>query len=206
MCDIQDVPSLYVRVYHLERWIRIFLRCSLTIREGVSFASCYCVCPLVFPHYTWGCIAKHKAQKEVKEVPSLYVRVYRTEKLWEWRFTSSLTIREGISKWIQRIWLDITFPHYTWGYIDKTAKPRRFSHVPSLYVRVYRLYFGFLGLFESSLTIREGISPRTLEECRPYVFPHYTWGYIAACIDVHFFRTVPSLYVRVYRQHIWHTF
>ena len=74
--------------------------------------------------------------------------------------------------------------------------------VPSLYVRVYRAARygrrGWLG----SLTIREGISSLLFRFIKIPLFPHYTWGYIAVQPWKQFFTDVPSLYVRVYQQHL----
>ena len=132
--------------------------CSLTIREGISEIK--------------------KRKRNLHNVPSLYVRVYRHKIKRMVLRPGSLTIREGISWW-----------HYSF-------KPT--GLVPSLYVRVYRLYF-----FESvgvrrSLTIREGISYSSIDFTSFKLFPHYTWGYIGWGRRNKDGRKVPSLYVRVY--------
>ena len=93
-----------------------------------------------------------------------------------------------------------SFPHYTWGYIEKKDAVVLRYNVPSLYVRVYRILVLSSYYFRRSLTIREGISRCRVLFSIASAFPHYTWGYIAgSCCPSRFFL-VPSLYVRVYRQ------
>ena len=91
------VPSLYVRVY---RWVCPSLdnvTGSLTIREGISECEKTMIISEPFPHYTWGYIDITNGRRTTTPVPSLYVRVYRTENevllLWD----GSFTLREGIS-------------------------------------------------------------------------------------------------------------
>ena len=153
------VPSLYVRVYRKrDEWPK----------GGHPF-----------PHYTWGYIVLSAIRFWLPAVPSLYVRVYRKISLSAQKSRCSLTIREGISRWF--IWFLISwpFPHYTWGYIGRKVAMCWRSHVPSLYVRVYRQEL-FSRLYAyCSLTIREGISPILMADYILRMFPHYTWGYIA---------------------------
>ena len=131
----------------------------------------------------------------------------------------SLTIREGISDFQVCRGRFIPFPHYTWGYIGRGMSDQREGIVPSLYVRVYRkkrreflqkavpsLYVrvyrtgnGQGGNDNCSLTIREGISCKFLQNCFRDSFPHYTWGYIDSRAGDANERAIPSLYVRVYR-------
>ena len=152
-----------------------------------------------FPHYTWGYIAALSSHNQSKEVPSLYVRVYRAIYWQRTQDASSLTIREGISSHngSQILWR--TFPHYTWGYIAVLC----FTHfgfiVPSLYVRVYRTKLYSIFITTRSLTIREGISLSVSKSGQRDGFPHYTWGYIDITNGRRTTTPVPSLYVRVYR-------
>ena len=92
------------------------------------------------------------------------------------------------------------FPHYTWGYIVVKNHECKSHHVPSLYVRVYRIYNSILTHKTRSLTIREGISYKTAAQIIKDGFPHYTWGYIDLNPRKLFLLPVPSLYVRVYRK------
>ena len=66
-------------------------------------------------------------------------------------------------------------------------------------MRVYRAREQAERQQAGSLTIREGIS--RLNNCRKREakFPHYTWGYIVSVVVFWRERSVPSLYVRVYR-------
>ena len=91
------VPSLYVRVYRGVQMDGQEKKSSLTVCEGVSCLSPSVCSFLLFPHCMWGCIAKYKAQKEVKKVPSLYVRVYRRLYVSHMRADGSLTVCEGVS-------------------------------------------------------------------------------------------------------------
>ena len=95
------------------------------------------------------------------------------------------------------------FPHYTWGYIVVKNHECKSHHVPSLYVRVYRIYNSILTHKTRSLTIREGISYKTAAQIIKDGFPHYTWGYIDLNPRKLFLLPVPSLYVRVYRQELF---
>ena len=53
-----QVPSLYVRVYRQELFSRLYAYCSLTIREGISPILMADYILRMFPHYTWGYIAR----------------------------------------------------------------------------------------------------------------------------------------------------
>ena len=131
-----------------------------------------------FPHYTWGYIGMPAFSSALPCVPSLYVRIYRSEPIRCRAFSGSLTIREGISNPNPRKLLLLPFPHYTWGYIDITNGRRTTTPVPSLYVRVYRTENEVLLLWDGSFTIREGISKRNAKKDAKIAFPHYMWGYI----------------------------
>lgn len=48
---VQEVPSLYVRVYQCEAAEYTSMTCSLTVCEGVSGSSSYGLTELQFPHY-----------------------------------------------------------------------------------------------------------------------------------------------------------
>ena len=112
-----NVPSLYVRVYREKGGYVLTVTCSLTIREGISECEKTMIISEPFPHYTWGYIDITNGRRTTTPVPSLYVRVYRTENevllLWD----GSFTIREGISKRNAKKDAKIAFPHYMWGYI-----------------------------------------------------------------------------------------
>ena len=91
------VPSLYVRVY------RPYQNClqngcsSLTVCEGVSpFSYLFFASPRS-PHCMWGCITYEHVVKLIKDVPSLYVRVYRGFALIVIIINCSLTVCEGVS-------------------------------------------------------------------------------------------------------------
>ena len=73
-----------------------------------------------------------------EEIPSLYVRVYRSMGCAACMRSNSLTIREGIS--------------------PPMGSRLAVFLIPSLYVRVYRRLMKPLFLILYSLTIREGIS------------------------------------------------
>ena len=152
---------------------------SLTIREGISAATIQITKFKAFPHYTWGYISKTRQEEKY--------------------MISSLTIREGISYRTRQSRGMPSFPHYTWGYIGRKNQVSDTVNVPSLYVRVYRmLLFGLPGHY-GSLTIREGISLYLPAGGSSFGFPHYTWGYIDWRWIYERKKTVPSLYVRVYR-------
>ena len=175
-----NVPSLYVRVYRGEANVYCLNPSSLTIREGISILLTDAGRP--------------------PPVPSLYVRVYRLWWTAEEKWVRSLTIREGISPYLSPPAACNLFPHYTWGYIGWQKRKRDRQKVPSLYVRVYHLSFSSFVFPWSSLTIREGISLSLRETSLVSLFPHYTWGYIAENNAATCGRSVPSLYVRVYRN------
>ena len=154
-----------------------------------------------FPHYTWGYIGMPAFSSALPCVPSLYVRIYRSEPIRCRAFSGSLTIREGISFGADTMQGFFRFPHYTWGYIVVKNHECKSHHVPSLYVRVYRTLTPGNCFCSRSLTIREGISGERWLCVDGHMFPHYTWGYIGVWKDYDYFRTVPSLYVRVYRYY-----
>ena len=137
---------------------------------------------------------------DIRLVPSLYVRVYRLKDAFFLLWNGSLTIREGISGYLLTTDAGRQFPHYTWGYIVVKNHECKSHHVPSLYVRVYRTLTPGNCFCSRSLTIREGISKDKFKRTKIEVFPHYTWGYIALVHLISDFLTVPSLYVRVYRE------
>ena len=172
------VPSLYVRVYRKDAADDIKEKCSLTIREGISMRTIKESYFRGFPHYTWGYIALSASLSRGARVPSLYVRVYRSIKIFLKLAQRSLTIREGISMLSYVFFIKCAFPHYTWGYIGRRGDNWFKWSVPSLYVRVYRSYRGLFADRSGSLTIREGISfcPDFLQGVK--LFPHYMWWYI----------------------------
>ena len=194
------VPSLYVRVYHLWCCQIWFARCSLTIREGISALQAAGIPLPQFPHYTWGYIELERAPFKKQVVPSLYVRVYRLSRCTIRQNPRSLTIREGISFFIIIFAVYIMFPHYTWGYIGTPSEIHRAILVPSLYVRVYRVFSFSRSGHLRSLTIRDGISASSRPGRKWIPFPHYTWGYIMLAGRAWCSLDVPSLYVRVYRR------
>ena len=116
---------------------RINTECSITIREGISALEGAGIPLPQFPHYTWGYIEWMKLFWNQKNVPSLYVRVYRANSCRTVFATRSLTIREGISIVEQATLMNAQFPHYTWGYIEGWIPLVSHPSVPSLYVRVY---------------------------------------------------------------------
>ena len=91
------------------------------------------------------------------------------------------------------------FPHYMWGYIGKWVRTIIEDAVPSLYVRVYRIFITQRFRHISSLIICEGISLPFMKNTYLHTFPHYMWGYIGFWRYVFILISVPSLYVRVYR-------
>ena len=199
-----DVPSLYVRVYrqgtlYLQIWWR-----SLIICEGISLPRSSEMRCTTFPHYMWGYIAeRERVEKQVK-VPSLYVRVYRAAGFGLPVSLGSLIICEGISKIGVREWRSRAFPHYMWGYICLRVPRIHHLFVPSLYVRVYRTHRSPKRKSKSSLIIREGISDKSLTSYDYGLFPHYTWGHICIMKPRAICISVPSLYMRVYRNWQWH--
>ena len=147
-----------MRVYRWEaRGVLVSLS-SLTIREGISRRFLYLFFLGKFPHYTWGYIEDDYCLRTCIFVPSLYVRVYRLFSVIISASRCSLTIREGISDFFSAIIDQQTFPHYTWGYIERLRTAAEQLQVPSLYVRVYRRIYLGIRTNRSSLTIREGIS------------------------------------------------
>ena len=194
------VPSLYVRVYRHCRRQAYHYRSSLTIREGISPTAVIKKELSWFPHYTWGYIELERAPFKKQVVPSLYVRVYRLSRCTIRQNPRSLTIREGISFFIIIFAVYIMFPHYTWGYIGTPSEIHRAILVPSLYVRVYRVFSFSRSGHLRSLTIRDGISASSRPGRKWIPFPHYTWGYIMLAGRAWCSLDVPSLYVRVYRN------
>ena len=132
------VPSLYVRVYRPICSYSPYIHSSLTIREGISMLSYVFFIKCAFPHYTWGYIGQPIVINNPARVPSLYVRVYRSIKIFLKLAQRSLTIREGISMLSYVFFIKCAFPHYTWGYIGQPIVINNPACVPSLYVRVYR--------------------------------------------------------------------
>ena len=189
-----------MRVYRAEHQQIYFLRCSLTIREGISPYPRHASPVQWFPHYTWGYIEPNTSREVNEWVPSLYVRVYRDFHALPIPAVSSLTIREGISYNFYTLDARLQFPHYTWGYIDFGNLLLLAWFVPSLYVRVYRSFVVLSALWLCSLTIREGISITSQISLHHIWFPHYTWGYIVDELEQELSGDVPSLYVRVYRN------
>ena len=161
---IPIVPSLYVRVYRLLVSYSVFYVSSLTIREGISATQRKILKFRRFPHYTWGYIDKVIRMAEDLSVPSLYVRVYRYGSKERTPAKSSLTIREGISRFLSIPFTRLKFPHYTWGYIALKIRNSSYIQVPSLYVRVYRNFRCRVSVSVCSLTIREGISKRNAKK------------------------------------------
>ena len=172
------VPSLYVRVYRFQTCRKAAKTCSLIICEGISERWLCVDGHILFPHYMWGYIGHSWGEPVYESVPSLYVRVYREILRALFAAGCSLIICEGISRFFIGGRPPTSFPHYMWGYIGSSDVTIRFSEVPSLYVRVYRLYTAQFILFPSSLIICEGISPREEMRARRWLFPHYMWGYI----------------------------
>ena len=95
---------------------------SLTVCEGVSIAEAEEQAEKPFPHCMWGCIAGALLKLVFSYVPSLYVRVYRTQSSGNWPHESSLTVCEGVSKPHWHVLIMFAFPHYTWGCIDTSRK------------------------------------------------------------------------------------
>ena len=92
-----------------------------------------------------------------------------------------------------------------WGYIESEGGSGKKWKVPSLYVRVYRTQQTQGLLLLGSLIICEGISERETTWSGSGKFPHYMWGYIAEQFYEDGLYYVPSLYVRVYRVHLYET-
>ena len=189
-----------MRVYHNKICSHKRQTCSLTIREGISPKQIPANLLKLFPHYTWGYIQKMLNHLTETGVPSLYVRVYRGQNALFFLSSSSLTIREGISTGKKTLYRAYVFPHYTWGYIARQEDKKAMA-AGSLTIRE-GISVVFCTRFKSwfcSLTIREGISKVKEEVARNGRFPHYTWGYIDRDTARRKQRSVPSLYVRVYR-------
>ena len=173
------VPSLYVRVYRIKVFFIPVNGSSLIICEGVSREEEGRRLAEAFPHYMWGYIGRCPFTHTKIGVPSLYVRVYRADAVINYFTHSSLIICEGISKSLHGLAITHEFPHYMWGYIN--TRPRQ------------------CGAILGSLIICEGISINHPKTHLIEGFPHYMWGYIKPGRLFVCSRTVPSLYVRVYR-------
>ena len=93
-----EVPSLYVRVYHLNAYNAGQIICSLIICEGISEIAVPVRIFRLFPHYMWGYIVNCKRLLWVFLVPSLYVKVYPPGRANGKAELCSLIIYEGISK------------------------------------------------------------------------------------------------------------
>ena len=192
------VPSLYVRVYRISAPNPQRPTGSLIICEGISYRKGAADMRVAFPHYMWGYIDMFSRGHLSIEVPSLYVRVYRSIYSSGTGQIRSLIICEGISHFMYINQTKGGFPHYMWGYILLLCIRLTFRAVPSLYVRVYRLSDTVLAIPSGSLIICEGISEMAYSWHSSMMFPHYMWGYIG---DGDFLKgsgRVPSLYVRVY--------
>ena len=147
----------------------------------------------------WGYIGSRWMSFAHPWVPSLYVRVYRSQQTTRPDTTRSLIICEGISRTNSNRIPSTTFPHYMWGYIAVAYIAIVGRLVPSLYVRVYRRIYKSAVYYCRSLIICEGISGLRWTASPPLTFPHYMWGYIICVEPCKKFFAVPSLYVRVYR-------
>ena len=112
------VPSLYVRVYRTRGTPEEQKRRSLIICEGISRARRNARAAEEFPHYMWGYIAATGAERRVRRLPSLYVRVYHQHGKLLKSLKCSLIICEGISGTLIFGGWWILFPHYMWGYIS----------------------------------------------------------------------------------------
>ena len=193
------VPSLYVRVYRVTLFVKGYARRSLIICEGVSPEYTSREWWTAFPHYMWGCIVVLYLNSGEKQVPSLYVRVYRQAQCHHSSQGCSLTIREGVSGKFATVWSRNRFPHYTWWCIALKIILTAAEIAPSLYVRVYRpIHYGSMAC-RCSLTIREGVSRTDANRVPGTTFPHYTWGCITPSDSRKNRGGVPSLYVSVYR-------
>ena len=152
----------------------------------------------------WGYIGAWDHLVREREVPSLYVRVYRVHLYETLTPERSLIICEGISLTANgniTVW---RFPHYMWGYIVLRTQNAPFMKVPSLYVRVYHQHGKLLKSLKCSLIICEDISAQSAADRRQQPFPHYMWGYIPPAGRTAKRSFVPSLYMRVYRNWQWH--
>ena len=137
------------------------------------------------------------------------MRVYRNLVSFFLVYFCPLIIREGISLDFISGCRPRQSPHYTWGYIGFLTLAEQRQLVPSLYVRVYRIFLNPIKPALCHLIIREGISDCKKYKAAAQMSPHYTWGYIAEYKTRREEAAVPSLYVRVYRliwnlPRIWH--
>ena len=112
------VPSLYVRVYRGILGWSAGVSGSLIICEGISRARRNARAAEEFPHYMWGYIAATGAERRVRRLPSLYVRVYHQHGKLLKSLKCSLIICEGISPRQGERQSGALFPHYIWWYIE----------------------------------------------------------------------------------------
>ena len=194
-----NVPSLYVRVYHLNVDAVEVRDSSLTVCEGISSLVFSPHLRAKFPHCMWGYIITPQNPTTALHVPSLYVRVYHTHGSAPRGRRSSLTVCEGISRPVPFLKHQPVFPHCMWGYIVCQRLGILDLRVPSLYVRVYHICGHFGKTVVSSLTVCEGISFALNTPEKIPRFPHCMWGYIVPRTPFRTYHLVPSLYVRVYR-------
>ena len=191
-----------MRVYRQNWWQDALSCCSLTVCEGISSTSAHRSTNCAFPHCMWGYINKSTEWWFFQGVPSLYVRVYRRTDGIHAGGRSSLTVCEGVSCLSPSVCSSLLFPHCMWGCIGVKGKPSLYYIVPSLYVRVYRLFTSSRACNNGSLTVCEGISSGIDFSSQFFKFPHCMWGYIAH-VQISFYKfPVPSLYVRVYRARV----
>ena len=114
---IHNVPSLYVRVYRLHIGNSSRSQRSLIICEGISQGTLTMFSAWRFPNYMWGYIEPQTSGCDSRDVPSLYVMVYRVDASLQYIRVRSLIICEGISTGGSESAENQEFPHYMWGYI-----------------------------------------------------------------------------------------
>ena len=134
------VPSLQVRVYRAVKSIIRLLQGSLTASEGISAEERAQAAEMRFPHCKWGYIDGILHTEFETLVPSLQVRVYRPCAHIRERIRRSLTASECISVHQSKRDLQTLFPHCKWGYISRKYIHNWTNNVPSLQVRVYRVW------------------------------------------------------------------
>ena len=76
----------------------------------------------LFPPYTGGCIVKKIIHALLKDVSSLYGRVYRYLQSWKMILGCFLPIREGVSERVLDKAIREMFPPYTGGCIERLPK------------------------------------------------------------------------------------
>ena len=86
-----------------------------------------------------------------------------------------------------------------WGCIEIRKIIKKYTEVPSLYVRVYLSATLLWSASCCSLIICEGVSRVSTVALSFCSFPHYMWGCIVSLSGISVVEGVPSLYVRVYR-------